>query len=869
MRKIFLLLLPCGLPILTFGQTRIVDFKFAPANYLTAICLVDDWQKTLVSEKGALAYDFGPGPYAKPLTEISVGIKEKPLAVTRQHLRDPRIPIVTTEYGGAMQQQAFALIPEKLPLQTPSVINEKVQRLGGLNGCIGWAAPTGKVDPALRNVAWGTNRPIKYRVKVLPGSKKRVALGICESYKPRPGTRIIELHVEGATPLTVDPMASGEKNHPYVFLFDGKDVDGDGQLAIEAHASPQSPDPNVILNAFWVFPENTSVTSEEVLRGEASARAEVYFDCGTELEAAAPFPRLDGIMATFADSTVTPIITIRSPRVLAFDSAAGILRTNNLPYVLSRPRPLACKNVGEQWQLELPPGTKHVELIVIHGNQKRATIHTAPNLPQQIQRAKEYWQNAAPIPRNKISVPDSGIQFLLDANLRNMYQVRENLAGHIQFHPGPTVYRGLWLADVILTGIPVAMLGDTSSMRQFLENGRQYQLPNGQLRVMYPTVSLIETSTFIYSLCWFAQSTNNKAWLQKHWPAVTRGMEWIRKMREQTLADPGATFYGLMPPGFVDGGISTPTADYGSLWWAMIGLEKGIEAAHWLGQRELAAAWQKVFDAFLDSFNRTARRDLRQDRHGNIFLPISVADTSTLMPQKGQYAFLLPLRYAKFFQQHNALLDSIVVGNMAMLEATTKQGLITSSGWLNNGVWPWLGGIHGIAQELYGQHDRAHDLLYAYANHAAPAGTWVEEQQMKDVGTATTGDVSNAEASAIFIHFVRILLVRERLNDLELLAGVPHHWLVPKAQIAVNEVWTDFGPVTLRLTISPDGKSAAFFVSPIDGRGSKGQPIVFLAGLKKLGFVAANGEALPDKLSGVWGKPIQIDFKRINQDDFH
>ena len=203
------------------GQKRQVDFRFAPESYLTAICLPDDWQKTLVSEKGALAYDFGPGPYAKPLTEISVGLKEKALRINRQYLQDPRVPIVVTERigdGVTMQQHAFALIPQNPQLQTPTWINDKVQRIGGLNGCISWASPAGKIDPAFRNVAWGNNRPIKYRVKVTPGSKKRVAMGICESYKPRAGTRILELHVEGSTPLTVDPMASGEKNHPYVFL---------------------------------------------------------------------------------------------------------------------------------------------------------------------------------------------------------------------------------------------------------------------------------------------------------------------------------------------------------------------------------------------------------------------------------------------------------------------------------------------------------------------------------------------------------------------------------------------------------------------------------------------------------------------------
>ncbi len=336
----------------------------------------------------------------------------------------------------------------------------------------------------------------------------------------------------------------------------------------------------------------------------------------------------------------------------------------------------------------------------------------------------------------------------------------------------------------------------------------------------------------------------------------------MRGRREQTLADPAAPYYGLMPPGFVDGGISTPRADYGSLWWAMIAVEKGIEAASWLGQYEVAEQWQKLFDEFMFSFRQAARRDLQKDRYGNTFLPISVADTATSLPQKGQYAFLLPLRYGEFFYQQEALLDSIVRGNLAMLDATTKQGRIVSSGWLHNGVWPWLGGIHGMAHLLFGNTNLAHDRLYAYANHAAPTGPWVEEQQTKDIGIATAGDVSNAEASAVFIHLVRLLLVRERLDNLELPSGVPPEWFIPNAKIELNEIWTDFGPVTLRLTISPDGKSASLLVAPIHGRGSKGKPVISLRQMQKLNFVSENGEPLPEVMNGVWSKPMKVNFKK-------
>lgn len=241
-----------------FLQARVVDFRFSPQNYLAAICLPDDWQKTLATETGALAYDLGPGPYAKPLTEVSIGIKGKDLRMLRQHFADPRIPIAATEYsaeGVSISASAFALVQEKRVPSANTFSNGKVQRIGGLNGCIGWAAPAGTVDPAFRNVAWGANRPIKYRVKVAPGSRKQVALGVIEPYKPRPGRRDLELRVEGARAQRVDPMKDGGNNQPYVYLFHGEDEDRDGWLSVESHAPLDGADPNTTLSAFWVFPE--------------------------------------------------------------------------------------------------------------------------------------------------------------------------------------------------------------------------------------------------------------------------------------------------------------------------------------------------------------------------------------------------------------------------------------------------------------------------------------------------------------------------------------------------------------------------------------------------------------------------------------
>jgi hypothetical protein len=847
------------------SQESTVDFHYSPAHYQTVICLPDDWQKTLVSERGALAYDFGPGPYAKPLTEVHVGVLGKELAVKNQFLESARVPIVKTVLesdGISVRQDAFAIIPHTFSKPLTFGSGSIVRREGGVNGASGWASPEGKVDPAFRNVAWGTNRPIKYRVRVERGSRKQVALGICESYKSRAGMRILELIVEGAPTITVDPMVDGVRNKPYVYLFGAFDENNDGEIFIEAHASPRSPDPNVILNAFWVFREDANLDPDKILRGELSSQAEVYYSCGKELEEHAPAPRVDAILASLEGDAVSPAITVRSSRSFTFDSLSGTLMTDGHSYLVSRPKPTSAHMVDNNWLLELPSGTTKVEVIVIHGTEGVDSIREVPDLQREMHRAKDYWETEAPLPKNKIIVPDSGIQCVLDASVRNIYQVREIVDGHLQYQPGPTVYRGLWLGDVVLTGFPVMMLGDISSARRFLEDAMHYQMESGQLRVMYPTVSLSETPIFIISMCLFARCTGDKMWLEKHWSVIEKGLSWVSQMRGRTLSDPRAPFYGLMPPGFVDGGIAVETADYGSLWWAMVSLEKAIEAAKWIGRTRDAENWQNLLDEFMVSFKKSAHRDLRRDQNGNLYLPISVGNTSGSIPQRGQYVFLLPLRYGKFFEQKDTLIDLVVQSNLSMLDSYLKEGLVASSGWLQNAVWGWLGGVHGMGHNLFGDPKKARDLLYAYANHASPTGVWVEEQELKEIGTRTGGDVADAEASAVFIHFVRDLIVCEHKEDLDLLRGIPEEWLIPNAKIELNAVFTEFGPVTMRLHISAHAKSAQIDVSALDGRGSEGRPRLFLLGFKERGYVFENGDSLPDIYNGKWGAEIHVRLTR-------
>src|SRR5690606_11842960 len=47
-----------------------VDFRYRPHAWTTGIGLPYDWLKTVVSQDAALGYDYAPGPYAQPITEV-------------------------------------------------------------------------------------------------------------------------------------------------------------------------------------------------------------------------------------------------------------------------------------------------------------------------------------------------------------------------------------------------------------------------------------------------------------------------------------------------------------------------------------------------------------------------------------------------------------------------------------------------------------------------------------------------------------------------------------------------------------------------------------------------------------------------------
>jgi hypothetical protein len=857
MRALLALLLLCTS---LRAQERTVDHRYAPEGAFAAICFPEDWQKTVVTDRGELGYDFGPGPYARPLTKVGIGLMGDSLRVARQYFDDPRIPVATTEFEGAqglVLTRAFALVRERETPERPSSTAHLVRRLGGLTGTFDWASPPPGTDSAFRNVAWGVNRPIRYRVSVPPGSSWNVALGLCEPYKPREGMRILELHVEGAPPLTVDPLHEVERGHALVRFLSARDANGDGALELEAHASIESPDPNVTLSAFWLFPPATAVTEEAIISGEASRLATIAYDCGPEERFYVSAPRIDGLAASFPGPSVTPLVVITTRRRLEFDPQTGIIAYHGEPHLVTHPSALAMVATESGYVLELPTGTRELEVAVLHGPDTEGGIRSLEPFDQELLKARWYWQHSPSVPRATISIPDSALQYVLEANIRNLYQIREVVDSVAQFQPGPSVYRGLWVHDAVWHDDAALVLGDTAAVRENLEGILSTQQDDGRIRVMDPYPMNKETGTFLFSAVQYALSSGDTVWLRRVWPRLMHAVAWIQEARLATLRGPATPFAGLLPPSFADGGLSGVNAEYGGVYASLIGLAAMARGAQKLGQGDDRQAVERLFHELYGSFREAARRDARRDSFGNLYLPMMVGDTSSSRPpQQAQWGLCEAVFLGRFLHRD----DSLVTGTLAMLESAKEQGLPLNTGWLQNGIWPFIAGFVGMAHLWQGDYEAATDLLYAYANHSSPLGTWVEEQLPQRLGTRTTGDGSNASASSLYISLVRRLLLQERGDTLEILAGIPHEWIRPGSGITVRNVLSECGPVSFSLHCTPGGEALTLHIDPAGNPGMAGGILVSFRALKEAGFRLVGGVPTPDSFRAGRGRELTLTF---------
>jgi len=788
-----------------------VDFRYSPPEWQTAICLPDDPQKSLVDRSGELLYHYNQGGREFG-TRIGVQVVGDSVW-QKQDLYSPRVPIVRTQRaadGLEIIEEAFAVTD----LRQTGRPTTALRRVDGGGENRNWAKPPAGADPSLQDIAVHMGGNIAYEVTVPPGASRRIALALCEGWWSEAGKRIQVLRVEGAEPKTVDAVADLGKNKPGAFWFDAKDINHDGIINVSIEAAPQGADKNTILNGLWVFAADAKADSEALLSGKLNSLALACLDMTDPGGPARNDLILVRVQNTSAQMrTLRPQLVVDTTLPFAFQPETQRVRINDHETITASLKMTAVteergpRRVIQFGEMAVRAGQSATFFALYSGG---GSLVIQPNTLQQAlacrQHAVAYWEKA-PLPYGRVQVPDSGIQALVDSSIRNIWQAREIKKGLPAFQVGPTCYRGLWIVDGAFLLESAAMLGAGKEARNGVAYELTYQQPDGSIHVMDNYSK--ENGIVLWTCVRHAQLTQDKAWLEAQWPKLERIAEHIRALRQQTLTNASPNDDGLVPAGFPDGGIGGVMDEYTNPYWNLTGLRAFIQAAHWLGKTESAAAWQREYDDFMAAFRRAAQRDMKTDSLHHSYLPIRMDGQD--LPQRGQWGFCHAVYPGQIFAKD----DPLVAGNMAMLEATEREGMVYGTGWDATGIWNYFASFYGHAWLWEGNGRKAAHVLTAFANHAAPTLVWREEQSLRGEQFKKVGDMPHNWASAEFIRLTIHLLALDRGDELHLLEGLPREWTGPGMVTRLNGVATPFGPLDMTVRIDKKGAKATVSVKPL------------------------------------------------------
>ncbi|HEX4309989.1 MAG TPA: hypothetical protein VHZ25_08160 [Acidobacteriaceae bacterium] len=427
-----------------------------------------------------------------------------------------------------------------------------------------------------------------------------------------------------------------------------------------------------------------------------------------------------------------------------------------------------------------------------------------------LEEARAWWRDwhafHAPV---AWSIPGKQGDFLT-ACARNIQQAREVKDGKLVFEVGPTVYRGLWIVDGNFILEAARYLGFDEAADQGLLSEWKQQVSTGQIIASGGKEHWKDTAIAIFTLVRACELNQNWDLLRRMAPNVGHAVEFLIQLRDDAKkGDSPNGRYGLLAPGFPDGGIAGVRYDFTNTLWALAGLRAIAAANEKLQLPELARA-AGFYRELRSAFDAAARKEMVDDPRGFRYLPMLMRGDPELSqdawdrprPQSAQWALSHAIFPGDIFPKD----DPVVRGHIALMQACTQEDIPAETGWLRHeAVWNYNAAFVAEVYLWAGLRAWAHRTFTGFLNHASPLRAWREEQPLQKALIGDNwGDMPHNWASAECIRYLRHMLVLEDGQKLRLLDGVLPSDLRERLPFSLAGSPTRFGRVSL--TAEPWGR---------------------------------------------------------------
>jgi hypothetical protein len=420
--------------------------------------------------------------------------------------------------------------------------------------------------------------------------------------------------------------------------------------------------------------------------------------------------------------------------------------------------------------------------------------------------ARKYWQGWKPFEGNvSWQLPGRYGEFLV-ACARNIQQAREKKEGKVTFQVGPTVYRGLWIVDGNFILEAARYLGYDKAAQEGLETEWARQMPDGQIVAGGGREHWKDTGIAMFTLVRQAELSQDWSYFRLMQPNVLRAVKFLKGLREKARRERSVNGrYGLLAPGFGDGGLGGIRPEFTNTLWVLAGLRAVTEAADRL-QLSGFDDTRRFYKELRASFFAAAAQEMRRHPDGFRYLPMLMKEDPALsapdpwarpQPQIAQWALSHAIYPGLVFEKD----DPIVAGHIKLMQACTQEDIPAETGWLHHGgLWTYNAPFVSHVYLWAGLSGWARQTFIGFLNHATPRYCWREEQPLHGSLTADyVGDMPHNWASAECILYLRHMLALEDGHALRLLAGIGGADLAGEQPIALAHSPTRFGRVRMNL----------------------------------------------------------------------
>ena len=464
-------------------------------------------------------------------------------------------------------------------------------------------------------------------------------------------------------------------------------------------------------------------------------------------------------------------------------------------FTLYLPHGEASEEMPARYFFRLPQENQSAEALTEH-------LGDAEMLLEEV---REFWSNWKPFGTTNWNCPGRYGEFLI-ACARNVQQAREVKNDRLVFQVGPTQYRGLWIVDGNFLLEAARYLGYDQAADEGLRSEWSKQAESGQIIAESGGEHWKDTAIAMFTLVRQCELKQDWTFFRDLEPNLVHALEFLISLRDKASSGPSTNGrYGLLAPGFADGGIGGVRSEFTNTVWTLAALRAVANAADQLKMSSLARA-RKFFRELYEAFQQMAKREMVRHPAGFEYLPMIAEDDPSFAdpdpwirprPQTAQWALSHSIFPGEVFEKS----DPIVRGHIALLQSCTQEDVPAETGWLwHDSLWTYNASFAAHVYLWVGLRDWAHRTFTGFLNHASPLFCWREEQPLHHaLAGQDWGDMPHNWASAECVRYLRHMLAIEDGASLRLLSGITAAELIPTAHYSLLNSPTRFGRINLEL----------------------------------------------------------------------